>query len=67
MPETRCILFTIRTYVTPLTALAGRTDAATLAAAIEAMPPDVANYKKLDEVGSYLINWLCSLATMTTQ
>lgn len=66
-PETRCILFTIRTYITPLIALAGRADAATLAAAINAMPPDVADYKELDEAGSYLINWLCSLATMTTQ
>lgn len=50
-PRTRCVLFTIRTYVRPLRHLAGRPDdAARLAAALEALPPDVAAYKQVREL-----------------
>jgi hypothetical protein len=48
MPRTRCVLFTIRTYVRPVRHLAGRPDdAARLAAALAALPPDVADYKQV--------------------
>ena len=58
-PRTRCVLFTIRTYVTPLTSLAARPDDADrLAAAVEALPGDVARYKQLDELGPAVVTWL---------
>lgn len=52
-PSTRCVLFTIRTYVAPLTSVIGD-DAAPLVAALEAMPADIAGYKdvggRIDDV-----------------
>jgi hypothetical protein len=47
-PATRCILFTIRTYVTPIvTAAADPEVARRLAAALVALPADVRDYKDL--------------------
>lgn len=46
-PETRCILFTIHSYLTRLSDLAGTDDGLQLAAAIEAMPDDVLDYKSI--------------------
>ena len=66
-PHTGCILFTIRTFITPLGSVPGPDGAATLAEAIEALPTDVAQYKQLDEVGSTLAEWLRQLATTSTQ
>ena len=58
-PRTRAVLFTIRTYLTALPALAARpADAARLAEALDALPPDVAAYKQLDELGPWVAGWL---------
>ncbi|HWL43090.1 MAG TPA: DUF3445 domain-containing protein [Ilumatobacter sp.] len=46
-PATRCILFTIHSYLTRLSDLAGTDDGAQLATAIEAMPDDVLDYKSI--------------------
>jgi hypothetical protein len=58
MPETGCVLFTIRTYICPIGSVPGPDDAALLADAIEAMPTDVAEYKQLDRVGAAVAGWL---------
>lgn len=56
-PETGCILFTIHTHLTPLVDLPA--DSATaLAAALEAIPTGIAEYKQLDETGAAIANWL---------
>lgn len=53
--RTGCILFTIRTHVTPLSrVLADPVVAAELLAASRALPDDVAVYKQLDELGPRL-------------
>jgi dimethylamine monooxygenase subunit A len=52
-PETNCVLFTIRTYVAPLSSLAeDPAEGCRLAEAIEALPDDVADYKQLDAIGA---------------
>lgn len=62
-PQTDCVLFTIRTYIRPLRHLAERPDdAARLADALRAMPPDVADYKQLDQVAPAATAWLDSVA-----
>lgn len=58
MPRTECILFTIRTYLCPLGALPGGSDAAALADAIDALPDDVAAYKQLSGSRSSITSWL---------
>ncbi len=45
-PVTRCVLFTIRTYVTPIARIAGA-PAGRLAAALASLPDDVREYKGL--------------------
>ena len=58
-PATNCVLFTIRTYVAPLSSIAeDPAEAARLAEAIEALPDDVADYKQLDEIGAVAAGWL---------
>jgi hypothetical protein len=58
-PETRCVLFTLRTYLRPLAHLAARPDdARRLAEALRAMPPDVADYKKVAELTPAAVAWL---------
>jgi hypothetical protein len=58
-PRTRCVLFTIRTYITPVTSIARRADdAERLAEALDALPADVAAYKQLDELGPRVAAWL---------
>ncbi|HEX4983821.1 MAG TPA: DUF3445 domain-containing protein [Ilumatobacteraceae bacterium] len=58
-PDTRCVLFTLRTYVRPLAHLATRpSDAGRLAAALRAMPADVADYKKVAELAPTAVAWL---------
>jgi hypothetical protein len=59
LPRSNAVLFTIRTHLTPLRALAGDADdAGRLAAAIESMPDDVAEYKQLTDVGRLAVSWL---------
>jgi dimethylamine monooxygenase subunit A len=56
---TRCVLFTIRTHLSPITAVrADAAEALRLAEAIEAFPLDVAEYKQLDDLGSEVVRWL---------
>lgn len=43
-PVTNCVLFTIRTYITPVTTLS-EADRSTVARAVSAMAPDVQEYK----------------------
>jgi hypothetical protein len=55
-PLTGVVLFTIRTYVTPLAALAADGAAASaLAEALQRIPPDVLAYKSLDTVVDDLV------------
>jgi hypothetical protein len=66
-PETRCVLFTLRTYVRPLSHLAGRPDdARRLAEALRAMPPDVADYKKVSELAPPAVAWLDAVTAGST-
>lgn len=58
-PETRCVLFTIRTYVAPLRSVAGdAVSAAALGAALDAMTDDVRGYKDLLELAGPLVRHL---------
>lgn len=66
-PDTGCILFTIRTYLTPLTDLRLVEGANGLADAIDALPDDVARYKQLDQAGPTISAWLRQLATTRSQ
>lgn len=62
-PDTGCVLFTIRTYLRPLSELATRPeDAARLSAALQALPDDVARYKQLVELAPAAVEWLHSIS-----
>jgi hypothetical protein len=62
LPVSGSILFTIRTYINSLCDVPP--DAAErLADALDAMPPGVADYKKLTEVGPAIARWLRDHAT----
>lgn len=61
-PRTNCILFTIRTYLRPLSHLAERPeDRLRLAEALRAMPADVAEYKALASIAPVAVEWLEAL------
>ncbi len=58
-PATNCVLFTIRTYVAPITALAEDVDVAgRLAASVSALPGDVKSYKDVVTSADALITGL---------
>jgi hypothetical protein len=58
-PRTGAVLFTIRTYLTPLSWFLGQGDEGLrLADAVDALPADVAAYKQLDELGPWVVAWL---------
>jgi hypothetical protein len=60
-PATNCVLFTIRTYVRPLSAVAADPGvAARLAEQVASMAGDVRGYKDLDEIGDDLVERLRS-------
>jgi dimethylamine monooxygenase subunit A len=66
-PGTRCVLFTLRTYVRPLAHLATRPqDARRLADALQAMPDDVADYKKVAELTPAAVAWLDAVSAGST-
>ena len=66
-PDTRCVLFTLRTYVRPLAHLATRRDdARRLAEALQAMPADVADYKKVAELTPTAVAWLEAVTAGST-
>lgn len=63
-PQTRCVLFTIRTYVRPLRHLIERPeDALRLADALHNIPDDVREYKRTDQLTDAAVHWLTSAAT----
>lgn len=58
-PITNCVLFTIRTYVSPITSVAQDTDVAgRLAASVAALPDDVRTYKDVVTSADALIGML---------
>jgi hypothetical protein len=58
-PRTRAVLFTIRTYVTPIPVIGGDPDVAMrLADMLDAMPLDVQRYKGVADVSAALIDFL---------
>ena len=58
-PRTRCVLFTIRTFLTPLTTTAKDHESGnSLANALDALPPDIAGYKQLTENRAAIASWL---------
>jgi hypothetical protein len=66
-PDTSCVLFTLRTYVRPLAHLVTRPDdARRLAEALQAMPPDVADYKKVGELTPTAVAWLDAVTAGST-
>ena len=59
LPESGAILFTIKTHIDPLAAIAGRADlVGGLARAVREMPRDMAAYKALDPIRGPLTGWL---------
>jgi heme-dependent oxidative N-demethylase alpha subunit-like protein len=65
--DTRCVLFTLRTYVRPLAHLATRPhDARRLADALQAMPADVTDYKKVAELRPSAVAWLDAVTAGST-
>jgi hypothetical protein len=57
--QTRCVLFTIRTYVTPIPSVLDRAEVASrMAAALESLPADVRDYKDLVATSSALVRYL---------
>lgn len=64
LPKSGDVLFTIRTYITPLGEIAKDADAAQrLAAAIEALPPALREYRSLTQFADALVAWLRDGAT----
>ena len=63
-PKTNCVLFTIRSYVRPLSHLVDRPeDAARLAEALSNLPDDVRDYKRTTELTVPAVHWLQTVAT----
>ena len=61
-PRTNCVLFTIRTYIRPLSHLVDRPeDAARLAEALGNLPDDVRDYKRTTELTDAAVTWLQSV------
>lgn len=61
-PRTDTVLFTIRTYIRPLSHLATRPEeAGRLADALAALPDDVADYKRITELSDAARHWLTSI------
>jgi hypothetical protein len=64
-PKTNCVLFTIRTYVTPLPSMSDDPDVfKRLAASVELMPPSVRDYKDVTEIADGVIDYLREAAPL---
>jgi hypothetical protein len=62
-PKTHCVLFTIRSYVRPLSHLVDRPeDAVRLAEALSNLPEDVRDYKQTTKLTAPAVHWLQSVA-----
>ena len=58
LPRTGAILFTVRTYMTPMLELQSEVESVkALLGAIQAMPPDVARYKGRSMWGDVVVSW----------
>jgi hypothetical protein len=58
-PDTRCVLFTIRTYVTPILSACPTPEVSVrFAAALESLPSDVQDYKDLASTAADLVDLL---------
>lgn len=58
-PQTGCVLFTIRTFMSPLDLISdNKTSAQALATSIDSMPTEIARYKQLDRSGPEIAKWL---------
>ena len=67
LPRSHDIVFTIRIYVRPLRDVRNRAGEVTrLAAAVRAVPPEVARYKGLSPVRDALLGWLAQAEPDTT-
>lgn len=63
-PRTRCVLFTIRSYVRPLSHLVDRPDdAQRLAQALFNLPDDVRDYKRTTELTASAVHWLQTVSS----
>lgn len=63
-PTSRCVLFTIRTYIRPLSHLVDRPeDARRLAEALGSLPDDVRDYKRTLELTDAAVAWLRSVSS----
>jgi hypothetical protein len=66
LPQTNCVLFTIRTFVTPIAEIVHHADTADrLAWAIETLPVDVRGYKDIAHVADRLVEHLRSIPPET--
>jgi hypothetical protein len=62
-PRTDCVLFTIRTYIRPLSHLVERPqDAGRLADALSQLPDDVRDYKRTTELTAAAVHWLSEVS-----
>lgn len=62
-PRTDCVLFTIRTYIRPLSHLVERPDdARRLADALSQLPDDVRDYKRTTELTAAAVHWLSEVS-----
>jgi hypothetical protein len=65
-PKTNCVLFTIRSYVRPLSHLVNRPeDAARLADALSNLPDDVRDYKQTTELTAPAVHWLQTVVSQS--
>lgn len=61
LPVSGAVVFTIRTYVDPLTSIENSREARrTLAAYLRALPPDQRRYKRMEDLAEPLADWLDS-------
>ncbi|KAH7361370.1 hypothetical protein BKA66DRAFT_425712 [Pyrenochaeta sp. MPI-SDFR-AT-0127] len=58
LPRSKAIIFTVRSYMTPLTQILSEGDGNDLADAIESMPEGLGNYKMRQYWGSKILPWL---------
>lgn len=58
LPVTNCVLFTIRTHISPLPEVPVGVESVALAAALESMPAEVLDYKRLTDVSTTIVDWL---------
>lgn len=58
LPRTKAVVFTIRTYLTPMSQIKQEDCAMDLVSAIENLPPTTAHYKRAEEWGDAVVSYL---------